>query len=154
MTPIPDPSLPIENQDPLTLLAMAIWAESRNQKTFAKIGMASVVRNRVSQGKYGQGLSGVILKPYQFSSFNHNDPNRIKMLTPVQHDGQHVWDECYWVAQGVSSGYLDDPTTGAVFYFSLPLTAPPHAWGDVVQTCVIDGLSFYKEAPTASLVPK
>lgn len=146
-TPIPDPSKPFEQQDPLTLLAMCVWGESRGVNDQAKSAVGCVVRNRVGyMGKYGHGFPGVILKPYQFSSFNANDPNRAKLLYPVKEEGQAVWDACYAAAEGVYWGRTTDPTGNAVFYYSVPLTAPPRAWGDVAPTVVIGGLHFYREA--------
>jgi spore germination cell wall hydrolase CwlJ-like protein len=146
-TPVPDPSKPFEQQDPLTLLAMCVWGEARGVNNAAKSAVACVVRNRVGYaGKYGRGFPGVILKPWQFSSFNSNDPNRAKLLYPVKEEGQRVWEACYQAAEEVYWGKTTDPTGNAVFYYSAPLTGPPTAWGDVTWTCVIDGLHFYREA--------
>lgn len=150
---LPDPHLPFEHQHPLVLLAMCIWGEARGEGMAAKIGVACVVRNRVGyQGKYGEGFSGVILKPYQFSSFNAKDPNRAKLLEPLDHDSVDVWQACLTAAHVVYWGSQSDTTHGAVFYYSRPLKAPPlkHdgtcAWGSVAHCVDIGWLSFWREA--------
>jgi hypothetical protein len=43
-----------------------------------------------------------------------------------------------------------DPTGGAVFYFSRPLTEEPKAWGDVIRTADIGNLHFCGIAGTIS----
>ena len=76
-----------------------------------------------------------ILKPWAFSSFNSDDPNSTKYPTP----NEPSWLDCLHATRE-NGDY--DPTDGAVFYFSLPLTAPPKAWGPVKISTVIGGLTF------------
>lgn len=129
--------------DDAHLLALCIYREARGEQFLGKRGVGCVVRNRVDAKSYfGNSYSGVILRPYQFSSFNHNDPNA--GIWPI--DGEPVWMECLVEANNVLGG-IDDVTNGALFYFSPPLTAPPHAWGAVVATAHIGNLNFYKPAP-------
>lgn len=125
--------------DDTSLLALCIWREARGCNLEAKLGVAWTIRNRCAQAP-GQGFKhdvrGNILKPYAFSSFLVGDPNATKY--PDAADS--VWQDCIAAAR---SG-APDPTGGAVFYFSRPLTAPPHTWGNVTHTADIDGLHFYK----------
>ena len=149
MTPLPDPNYPFVEQDPLTLLAMCIWGEARGVSDAAKQAVGCVVRNRVGyQGRFGRGWSGVILKPYQFSSFNINDPNRAKLLEPTKAEPQAVWDACYAVAEAVYTGKVTDPTRNAVFYYSAPLMEPPKIWADVQETFAVDRMHFFRIPPT------
>lgn len=122
-TPLPDSALPFDEQDECVLLAICIWGEARNQSMQGKLGVACVVRNRALHGGYGFGYRGVILKPWQFSSFNLDDPNRGKLLNPTGHEPAEVWESCYTAAYLVRNG-SPDVTDGAVFYFSPPLTKP------------------------------
>ena len=128
------------------LLAMGIWGESRGLPDAGKLAVGCVVANRVKDGRFGDGYKGVILKPWQFSSFNHSDPNHGKLLHPLLHDAQPVWESCYRAAETILSGDYVDFTMGALYYFSHPITAPPKAWGHVVWTATIEGLQLYKEA--------
>lgn len=127
--------------DPDLMLALCIWREARNQTWNAKLGVAHVVRNRCklapAQG-FQISIIGNILKPYAFSSFNANDVNSKKWPEP---------DDPSWIQSlRVARSTEDDPTKGAVFYFSKPLTEPPHAWGKVEHCIDIDDLHFYKLA--------
>lgn len=151
--PLPQLGTPLAEQDPKVLLAMAIFGESRGEIMPAKIGVGSVIRNRVFHGGFGWGWPGVILKPYQFSSFNSNDPNSTKLMEPTKHEAPEVWEECYSAAELVfGPGKTVDTTGGAVYYYSAPLYAPPKkhdgtcAWGNVLHTVDIGGLHFYREA--------
>jgi len=145
---IPDPSKSFAEQDPLILWTMAVWGEARGESYLAKVGVAWVILNRVrtQPPRYGTGLPGVILKPYQFSSFNLGDPNRAKLLTPLAHGTRETWVDCRNAIIGVNAGEIPDPTHGARFYFSKPILEPPHSWGEVIHTADIDGLKFFKEA--------
>lgn len=134
---------PYTDLDDAHLLALCIYREARGESFLGKRGVACVVRNRVAARSYfGADYARVILKPYQFSSFNANDPN--SGVWPI--DGEPVWMECLVEANNVLGG-IDDVSNGALFYFSPPLTAPPHAWGPVVATAHIGNLNFYKPAP-------
>lgn len=127
--------------DPDMMLALCIWRESRNQTWDAKLGVSHVVKNRCKlspQQGFKIDMIGNILKPFAFSSFNSNDPNSKQWPEP---------DDPSWVQSlRVARSTEDDPTDGAVFYFSKPLTEPPHAWGKVEHCIDIDELHFYKVA--------
>lgn len=149
--PLPDVAKAFAEQDPLVLLAICVWGESRGEPLPAKLGVACVVRNRVATGRYGHGYAGVILKPYQFSCFTPGDANFPKLLHPLSHGTEETWDACFTAAYTVLNGSQPDVTDGAVFYYSLPLTQPPThkngtvAWGSVEHAVTLGGLSFWKE---------
>ena len=142
---LPNPNLGFSGQDPLILLAMLIWGEARGENAEGKLAVGWVVRNRTAlQPRFGIGWKGVILKPWQFSCFNENDPNRVKLLTPIQHEGLAVWSACVAAASVAFAGDGHDPSNGGLVYFSKPITAPPPAWGNVRPTAQIGGLHFYR----------
>lgn len=125
---LPNPENLIEDQPAEALLAMCLWGEARGQDVQAKVAVASVILNRAGAraGRFfpkdaGNQLArvrGVILKPWQFSCFNGNDPNRPHLLTPTVHDSHAVWEECVAVAACALDGMFRDPTRGADHYFS------------------------------------
>lgn len=122
------------------LLKLCCYREARNQPHSAKLGVVWTVRNRCAWAPregFKKEARGNILKPFAFSSFNPKDPNSTAF--PGLHDA--AWDDC---AAAVNSPEAD-PTDGAIFYYSLPLTAPPHAWGAVKHTADIGGLHFYRK---------
>jgi spore germination cell wall hydrolase CwlJ-like protein len=143
--PLPDSSKTFAQQDPLILLAMCVWGESRGNTLAEKIGVACVVRNRLHQHWMGaHNWADVILKPWQFDCFLPNDPNSKKLLTPLKYETAAVWNCCYSVAQGVYSGAVSDNTGGAVFYFDLPIKLPPSEWGNVQETVTYGTTKFFK----------
>lgn len=134
---------PYEDLDDAHLLALCIWREARGEGMLGRRGVGCVVRNRIAARTYfGHDYQSVILKPWQFSSFNRNDPNANQWPT----DGELSWMGCLAESNEVLGG-CDDLTRGALFYFSPPLTAAPHAWGPVIPTASIGNLSFWKPAP-------
>lgn len=148
--PLPDPSKTFWQQDECTLLACCLFGEAQNQNYDAKVAVACVVRNRAHRNlRYMGGCSyaGVILQPYQFSSFNANDVNRRKLLQPLMYAPRTVWEECYRAAYAVYHENCADLTGGALFYFSPPITEAPKAWGQVCFTAKYGNLQFYKPAP-------
>lgn len=125
--------------DPQKLFALAIWRESRGECFDAKLGVAWTVKNRCAMAPregFKAEITGNILKPWAFSSFSEGDPNAIKYPTP----DDSSWHESIAAAASVEA----DPTLGAVFYYSLPLTTPPAQWGNVEHSATIGGLQFYR----------
>lgn len=123
--------------DDTQLLALCVWREARGESPDAKFGVACVIQNRIAMAPaqgFKSDVRGNILKPWAFSSFMDGDPNSTKY--PNVMDAS--WLECLNAAQSEDP----DNTGGAVFYFSPPLTDPPHAWGPVRVTAVIDHLTF------------
>ena len=140
---------PYTDFDDAHLLALCIFRESSNQPMLGRRGVGCCARNRVNSRWLGDSTyHGVILHPYQFSSFNApprthiTDPNESRW--PV--DGDPAWVECLAEANYVLAG-CDDVTNGSRFYFSPPVKVPPTAWGPVVPTASIAALSFWKPAP-------
>jgi len=119
------------------------WREARGEGQLGKRGVGHVVLNRVNaRSFFGHDVQSVILKPWQFSSFNPTDPNADKWPD---------WADASWMDSLAASKQVlawDDPdlTSGALYYFSPPLTVPPHAWGPVNVTLVTGNLTFCKPA--------
>jgi cell wall hydrolase len=144
--PVPNPQLPFQRQDPIILLACCVWGESRGEIAAAKIAVACCVRNRVRRApRFGTGWVGVLLAPWQFSSFDPQDPNRPKLLEPLEHDSVAVWQESYTVAYVVYNGSQPDVTSNACFYYGPPLAKPPAAWGSVVPCGQFGSLHFFRD---------
>lgn len=135
------PKSPYNDGEMLT--ALCIWREARGERYEAKRGVYCVLRNRcrmAPQQGFKSTLDENILKPWAFSSFNSNDPNSGK----YPDETSDAWLDCLHAARD-NGDY--DSTGGAQFYFSRPLTEPPHAWGPVEITAVIGGLTFCRLAP-------
>jgi N-acetylmuramoyl-L-alanine amidase len=141
---LPRPDIPIEEQAQDVLFAMLIFGEARGEPFSGKCGVASVVRNRVEHPRWwGKSLKEVILKPFQFSCFNIGDPNREKLLWPLKHEENTVWDECYEVAVGTIKNDLPDITNHADHYFDDSIGLP-HWAKQELMTKKIGRLNFYR----------
>lgn len=107
------------------LLARMIFGEARGCSDKEKIAVAYTALNRVEKKSwYGKDLKGVILKPWQYSCFNENDPNREKLKDPETQEPV-AWKRCLEIAKGVLNKEYADPTRGATHYFN-PRYADPY----------------------------
>tara|TARA_Y100000310_G_scaffold338258_1_gene427407 strand:+ start:768 stop:1466 length:699 start_codon:yes stop_codon:yes gene_type:complete len=118
--------------DDKSLLARMIFGEARNCSETERVAVGYSAINRVNDGKRwnGETISEVLLKDWQYSCFNKNDPNRNKLLNPEAYDAESFY-ECLEVAEEILSGKLKDPTNGATHYFN-PASANP-SWADKLE---------------------
>lgn len=131
---------------PECVAALCVWREARNQAYTAMIGVAWVIRNRVTARL---DLAAVVTKRYQFSSLTApGDPNLVDW--PQMADAS--WEAACAAVDGVFGGVVADNTGGAIFYYSPPLSEPPVGWGPVVVTTKIGALTFCKPQPTSGAV--
>ena len=128
------------------LLALCIWREARGELLETKQCVAWSIRNRVQRpGWWGHGWAGVILQPWQYSSFNHNDPNASKLPIPTDPS----WQDCLTVAEQVypQESPIPDNSHGADSYYDMSLDTNPPSWasdGSKVKTVDMGRLHFYK----------
>lgn len=133
----------------LELFPLCVWRESSNQGWAAWRAVAHVIKNRVKRNNHefgGGTYHSVILKPFAFSSFNHNDPNANRWPNTGEFAWQQIQTVCFDVYHSLN-GEVDDPTDGALFYFSFPLKEPPAAWGRVEQALEVGNMKFYRPCP-------
>ena len=95
------------------LTALCAWREARGASLEAIRGVLHVIRNRaLTPSWWGSGYVGVVLRPYQFSSFNAGDPNATKF--PTADDVQ--FKNILFLTEKVMLGQDQDLTDGAVLY--------------------------------------
>ena len=107
-------------------LARTIQAEAGNQGYGGMLAVGAVIRNRLTTGKYGNGLIGVLNKPGAFSSRNN--------VGQGYANGQQAQDmsftpssEAMDVALAIVNGTYTDPTNGATHYYNPEFSQP--SWG-------------------------
>lgn len=131
-----------EQYDDSGLLALAIWREARNQPAEAQFGVGCSIRNRVLRPRWwGRDYHSVILKPWQYSSFNQNDPNAEKFPT----EGP-LLDQIKALAADVLAGKPDN-TNGAVSYYDRSLDKDPPKWASANEfqwACDLGAFHFFK----------
>ena len=137
------------------LLAATLYGEARGETAMGKRGVAWVIRNRMKAGErwaaqhggvghplFGKGdVAGVVLKPWQFSCWNKNDPNLARLLELVKSNGASAGGGMWAILRAVADGVLaeppewPDPTWGATHYCTLALWGKddPKAWFGVQE---------------------
>jgi len=166
------PRLPTPPTDQeIDVMARTLWGEARGEPYTGIVAVAWVILNRAradvgGDGKpdwWGEGILGVCCKPWQFSCWNENDPNRAKML--ALKEGDWTFDRMRFVARQTAQLAFDgdtgerdaaggerarrhvDPTDGAVAYLTSKLlaTAPPKWALGRTPCCTIGAHAFFKE---------
>ncbi|MCW9035573.1 MAG: cell wall hydrolase [Alphaproteobacteria bacterium] len=102
------------------ILARTIYGEARGEAVRGKEAVACVIINRVQKAKtkggywWGASIEKVCHKPWQFSCWNVNDPNREKITDPNLNN--RVFSSCLRIARRAINGAITDPTRGATHY--------------------------------------
>ena len=126
----------------LYIAARTIAGEARGEPHEGRLAVGWVIRNRWESSKWfgGRTVADVCLRPYQFSAWNENDPNRafLEKLT-LTHS---VLQQCMYAAIGTLLGFEPDPTSGATHYFAKRTPYPSWAL-DRVPICTIGNHMFF-----------
>ncbi len=124
------------------LLARTAWGEARGDGRWGMQAVINVVMNRVNAGKWwGRTVEEVVLKPWQFSCWNENDPNRRQVLDITEDDAQ--FKQAVALAKLALNDNLPDTTDGATHYYAAYTKEP--AWASSgQQTVQIGNHIFYK----------
>jgi hypothetical protein len=124
------------------ILARTIYGEARGESDAGKAAVAWVVRNRAQRGGWwGDDLVEVCLKPYQFSCWNQNDPNR-RIVERLSTRGNPLFQKCINIASDVLTGKISDPTVGANHYHAD--SVKPNWASSERFTVQIDNHLFYR----------
>lgn len=129
----------------IDVLARTLWGEARNEGVKGMEAVACVVLNRVRIAQRHQGywwgntIEGVCLKPFQFSCWNMNDPNRPKLLAVTDRNIHFV--TALRIARRAVHGVLPDMTVGATHYHTKDIM-PKWAVG-ATPVCTIGHHIFY-----------
>lgn len=115
------------------IMARTIFGEARGESDQGRAAVGWVIINRVkfaqASGGYwwGNTIRQVCLKPWQFSCWNDNDPNRsvITSVTPTN----RVFKRCLEIAEGVISGRITTPVDVATHYYATYISPPPWVRG-------------------------
>lgn len=108
----------IASLPPLIVMALTVWGEARGEAPAGQRAVAWVIRNRADNPSWwGRDLADVCLKKYQFSCWNHDDPNYQRLIneaTRCRPDFKAIRLICESVMLSQSAD--DDPTNGADHY--------------------------------------
>lgn len=111
--------------DNIDTLARTIYGEAEANNAPEAIAIAWVVMNRVGRASWPYTVAEVALQPLQFSCWNQNDPNRMRILR-----ASGTWFEtCKQLAMQVFSRRQPDPTNNATHYYCTNISKPAWATG-------------------------
>ena len=136
---------PYSELSALDLMKLCVWREARGEGILGKRGVAHVIQNRANDPSWwGHDVHSVILKPWQFSSFNPADPNSSKWPAP----GDSSFQDCENICEAMAAGKDEDVTGGATSYYDISIQPPKWAAdGSNILTLAVGRLRFYKLAP-------
>lgn len=126
------------------ILARTIYGEARgeykNCGTKALEAIGCVVRNRSIERN--QSIRDVCLAPSQFSCWNRNDPNRLKILMVNTND--KLFLICLDIAQRIIENKISDFTYGSNHYYSKYLKSIPYWAKGRIPKITIGNHIFFK----------
>ena len=133
----------LNNDTTRLILARTLYGEARGEGREGMEAVAAVILYRANNpGWWGRDIRSVCLKPWQFSCWNENDPNRALILSKWPGQGDPVFEIALDVADQAMAGQLADRTDGASHY---AVTGVWRSWMDGAQVAkVIGGHTFYK----------
>jgi hypothetical protein len=129
--------------DDIDILARTVWGEARGEPDArASMGaVACVVLNRKRKQTYwGRSVTEVCLKPYQFSCWNANDPNRSQLTRTDASNREFAL--ALGIARDALDGRLSDDTQGATHYHATTLAQPP-TWARGHASCAHIGRHLF-----------
>ncbi|MCM8738273.1 cell wall hydrolase [Azospirillum sp. A1-3] len=117
------------------VIARTLWGEARGEGRNGMAAVACVIQNRARNPRWwGNSPAAVCLKPYQFSCWLADDPNRTKLLAVTDRDSSYR--AALELADSLLSGRLVDVTNGADHYHTAGVTP---AWSGGKKPVVVIG---------------
>jgi len=123
------------------VLARTAWGEARSEGAAGMQAVLNVIMNRARIGGWwGDDPVEVATKPWQFSAWNKNDPNRGRLLSVTTADPK--FREALALAARAVAGTLPDITGGATHYYADYIAKPTWA-AKMTKTATIGRHLFY-----------
>ncbi len=117
----------IPNSD-LTALALTMIGEARGEGLEGMQDVGHTIMNRVAHPSWrGTTVLDVCLKPWQYSCWNENDPNR-GYLNSLP-DTDQLYQQASDIAESLFDGEIIDRTNGATYYYRIGSPEPKWAIG-------------------------
>lgn len=128
------------NDKDLEILAKTIFGEARGESEEGQIAIACCILNRFASKRWyaGKTIADTCQKPWQFSCWNENDPNRAK-LEKLTYPSYSKYFKVIEKAQE------HDITNGATHYYAPALISRP-VWAKGKSPCAeIGSHLFFKD---------
>jgi N-acetylmuramoyl-L-alanine amidase len=128
----------VVSAEDLDIAARTVWGEARGEGFEGMVAVAHVIANRALKGGWwGATLEEVCKKPWQFSAWNDNDPNREKLVSLSKTHPEYLM-----ALQAVAVALVadEDPTLGACHYHTKNIDP---AWASGAEASAIIGNHRY-----------
>lgn len=125
------------------LMELCVWREAEGEGLIGKRGVAWTIMNRANHPSWwGHDIVNCILHPYQYSSFNSDNPR--EKCWPD--DNQPAFQDCVLVCNDILEGADSDPTQGSQFYHDVSIETPP-GWiaAGYTMTLAVGRLKFWRQ---------
>lgn len=132
------------------MLAATIWAEARGEGYEGMRAVGYVIANRMKNNFRTDGtIEGTVKWPKQFSCWNKQDPNRVKMTEEYLENAKgtelYQWETAKQIAADIMrNGTRNDITNSSLFYHA-EYVSPDWASNDN-KSVVIGQHIFYQKA--------
>ena len=152
----------MQNSQDILITAKTIYGEARNQPLKGMIAVGFVIKNRayfaskgVHKALYGDGsFASVCKRPWQFSCWNSNDPNKsiLDKLTFEDTKTNKVFSNCYNIAKSIAEGSseFNNPVGNSTHYYAdyLDRLKMPPKWAKGLKPYIkIGNHTFYENVP-------
>jgi len=132
----------LKTKSDVLITALAAFGEARGENENTVIAVCNVIKNRVhDEERWYDEYVNVCLQPKQFSCFNINDRNFIKIMG-ISIDNP-AFQKCLGIAYGVIKGHILDNTMGANHYHNKDMVPPKWAKG-MKKTLETKKLVYYR----------
>ena len=114
--PSPDHDAAAQPDD--VLGALTVLGEARGESFLGQCAIAHVILNRMK--RHAASVADTVLAPWQFSCWNHADPNRLFLEETIHKQAANIpvglWASCWMAFVESREGRTADPTSGATHY--------------------------------------
>jgi spore germination cell wall hydrolase CwlJ-like protein len=134
----------IDTLEDLDNAARTIYGEARGEGAAGMIAVAWVIRTRSERPCWwGKTVTKICHKPYQFSCWNEDDPNRPKIEALAI--GSPSYLRALGIVCDVFNDQIPDPTNGATHYHHKSDVTP--SWSVGRDGLVIGNHVFFNDIP-------
>jgi spore germination cell wall hydrolase CwlJ-like protein len=122
----------------MEILAKTIFGEARGEPEEGQIAVACCILNRFKSGRWyaGKTIAETCQKPWQFSCWNENDPNRDKLNALTEKEYKKYFPV-------IAKAKESDITNGATHYYAPAVVSCPK-WAEGKEPCAkIGGHLFF-----------
>jgi len=130
---------------------ITVFCEASNQPPATRRDVASVLMNRLHDGRWGSTLAAVCLKRMQFSEWDADLVDNKNLIRAAETpDGDPIMSDCENAVEDALSGALVDGTGNALFYHEASMSVYPDWTAKMTNLGQRGPFVFYTDRQTIS----